>query len=122
VSASLTWVAIAVVGGLGALARFALDGAVQRRLARSFPYGTLVVNLSGAFVLGGLVGAAVSSDTYRIAGTAFIGAYTTFSTWQLESYRLAEDGELAAAWANIAVSLAAGLFAAYLGRKLGAAL
>ncbi len=57
-----------------------------------FPLGTLVVNISGALVLGLLVGLALSANAYLLAGTAVIGSYTTFSTWMLESHRLAEDG------------------------------
>jgi CrcB protein len=113
---------VGLVGGLGALARFVVDGAVGRRLGREFPYGTLAVNLSGAFVLGVLVGAALSGDAYRIAATGLIGGYTTFSTWAFESHRLAEDGELPLAGLNIAVSLVLGVACVWLGRKLGAVL
>ena len=115
-------VAVALVGGAGAVARFVLDGAVSGRLGREFPYGTLAVNLTGAFVLGVLAGATISADAARIAGTGFVGAYTTFSTWALESHRLGEDGELRLGALNFAVSLALGLAAAWAGRRLGAAL
>ena len=114
--------AVGLVGGLGAIARFLLDGAVGRRLGRELPFGTLAVNLTGAFLLGVLSTAALSDTAYRIAGTGFIGAYTTFSTWMLETHRLAEDGRMRAAALNIAVSLALGLPIAWLGRKLGTAL
>jgi CrcB protein len=113
--------AVGLVGGLGAIARFTLDGAVARRLGRRFPFGTLAVNLSGAFAVG-VLAAALSGDALRIAGTGFLGAYTTFSTWMFESHRVAEDGRLRAGALNIAVSLALGLAAAWLGRHLGAAI
>jgi fluoride exporter len=113
--------AVGLVGGLGALARFTLDGAVAARLGRQLPFGTLAVNLSGAFALG-ILAATLSGDAYRIAGTGFLGAYTTFSTWMFESHRLGEDGRLRAAALNIAVSLALGLAAAWLGRHLGNAI
>lgn len=112
-------IAVGVVGGLGAIGRFALDGAVGGRVKGVFPYGTLVVNLSGAFVLGILVGGAVGESTYRIAGTGLIGAFTTFSTWTFETHRLAEDGELSQAALNVGVSLAAGLLAAWAGQQVG---
>jgi CrcB protein len=114
-------IAVGLVGGLGAIARFALDGAVSARLGRQLPFGTLAVNLSGAFALG-VLAATLSGDAYRIAGTGFLGAYTTFSTWMFESHRLGEDGRLRAGALNIAVSLAFGLAAAWLGRHLGATL
>jgi CrcB protein len=117
-----TLAGIGVVGGLGAIARLALDGSVSARVGRAFPWGTLAVNLSGAFALGVLAGAAVSGDALRLAGTGFLGAYTTFSTWMLETHRLAEDGRARPALLNIAISLAAGLACAWAGRGLGAAL
>jgi CrcB protein len=110
---------IGLLGGLGSIARFLLDGAVARRLGRAFPLGTLAVNLSGAFALGVLVGAGLGDDPYALAGLGLVGAYTTFSTWMLETHRLAEDGRSGAAAANVAVSLACGLAVAWAGRALG---
>jgi CrcB protein len=109
---------IGVLGGLGAVARFMLDGAVTERVAASFPWGTLAVNASGAFVLGLLVGAALHGDAYRLAATGLLGGYTTFSTWMLETHRLAEDGRGPLGLLNVAASLAIGLAAAALGRAL----
>jgi CrcB protein len=114
-------IAVGLAGGLGAIARFALDGAVSARLGRQLPFGTLAVNVSGAFVLA-VLAATVSGDAFRIAGTGFLGAYTTFSTWMFESHRLGEDGRLRAGALNIAVSVALGLAASWLGRHIGAAL
>jgi CrcB protein len=114
--------ALGAVGGAGAIARFLLDGAVARRVGRGFPFGTLAVNLTGAFVLGLLTGAELGSDAFAIAGTGFVGAYTTFSTWMLETHRLSEDGRGRAAAANVVVSLALGLLAAWAGRAIGGAL
>jgi fluoride exporter len=113
---------IALLGGLGALARFLLDGAVSSQVGRAFPFGTLAVNLSGAFAFGVLDGAAVGGDALRLAGVGFLGAYTTFSTWTLEAHRLGEDGRTRLGLANILVSLALGLGCAWLGRQLGIAL
>jgi fluoride exporter len=114
--------AAGLVGGLGAILRFLLDGAVGRRVGRAFPFGTLAVNLSGAFVLGVLAGAALSDDAYRVAGTGLIGAFTTFSTWALESHRLAEDGRAPLGALNFAASLVLGVTLAWAGQRLGAAL
>jgi CrcB protein len=113
---------IGLIGGAGALGRFLLDGAVSARLGRDFPFGTLAVNLSGAFVLGVLAGAALSEDAARLLGTGLVGAFTTFSTWALESHRLGEDGRLRLGTLNFAVSLVAGVALAWLGRGLGASL
>jgi len=113
------WLAVGVLGGLGALARFLLDALISTSTGARFPLGTLLVNLSGALVLGLLVGFALSGDAYLLAGTAVIGSYTTFSTWMLESHRLAEDGRRWLLWANVGLSLALGVGAAALGRLLG---
>src|SRR5437764_8530535 len=75
--------AVGVVGGAGSVARLLLDGAVSERSESGFPYGTLTVNLLGAFALGVLAGTALGRDAYRVAGTGLIGAFTTFSTWAL---------------------------------------
>ena len=115
-------VGVGLLGGLGAIGRFLLDGAVAARAGRAFPFGTLAVNLSGAFVLGVLHGAAVGGDGLRLVGTGLLGAYTTFSTWSFESHRLGEDGRLPAGTANLAVSLVLGLACAWLGSKLGGGL
>jgi CrcB protein len=119
---ALTWIGLGALGGVGALARFLLDGAVAGRLGRSFPFGTLAVNISGAFGLGVLAGATLDGDAYRLLGTGLVGAYTTFSTWALESHRLGEDGQLRLGALNFAVSLVLGLAAVWLGRELGGVL
>jgi fluoride exporter len=115
-------VAVGMLGGVGAIARFLLDGTVAARLGRDFPFGTLAVNLSGSLLLGVLVGAAVSDDAHRVIGTGLVGAYTTFSTWALESHRLGEDGQAGRGAVNFAVSLLLGVTIAWVGRGLGGAL
>jgi CrcB protein len=114
----LVWVGVAVAGGAGALARFALDALVSERLGSGFPWGTLAVNVSGAFVLGLLAGAALHGDAFAVAGTGALGSYTTFSTWMLETQRLGEDGQPWLLALNVVLSLAAGLGAVALGRTL----
>jgi CrcB protein len=116
------WIGAAVVGGLGAVARFALDSRIQRESASELPLGTLAINVSGSFLLGLLTGLSVAGDALLLAGTALLGSFTTFSTWMLETHRLAEDGELAYAAINLAISVAAGLAAAGAGWAIGAAL
>lgn len=117
---ALAWIAVGVLGGIGALCRFVVDGIVSARAGRDFPIGTMVVNVTGAALLGLLVGLGFKGDRLLLAGTATLGSYTTFSTWMLETQRLTEDGELALAGANIVISLGAGLGAAALGRSIGA--
>jgi len=115
-------IGIGMLGGIGALARFWLDRAVGRRWVRPFPYGTLTVNLTGALALGIVIGIALKGDAYRLVGTGLIGAYTTFSTWMLETQRLAEEDERMIAARDIVISVTAGVLIAWLGEKIGAAL
>jgi CrcB protein len=121
---ALAWVAVGALGGAMAIARFVVDASVAarpraRRLIGGFPLGTLVVNLSGAMVLGVLAGAALSGSTYTILAGGGVGTYTTFSTWMLESHRAGEGDDARVLWANIAVSLLAGLAAVALGHWIG---
>lgn len=116
-----TWIAIGLAGGCGAVGRALLTHLVNVRAGRAFPYGTLAVNLSGAVALGVLAGSGLSGDALRIAGTGLLGAYTTFSTWMLETHHANALGHRGRAVANIAVSLAAGLLAVWLGRTVGRA-
>ncbi len=113
------WAAVAAAGGAGAVLRFLVDHAVARRAARSFPLGTLTVNLSGVVLLGLIGGMVLSPAMALLVDTALIGSYTTFSTWMLETHRLAEERQLWPAAANIAVSVAFGLAAMLAGQWVG---
>jgi CrcB protein len=113
---------LGLLGGVGAVLRFVLDGTVARRVGRAFPFGTLAVNLSGALALGVLAGAGLGGDGYRLWAVGLIGAFTTFSTWTYESHRLAEEGQARLGGLNFAVSLVLGVVAVLLGRHVGAAL
>jgi hypothetical protein len=79
-AAAVTWLGVALLGGVGALTRFGLDALVQRRIRGDFPLGTYAVNLSGSFALGLLTGLAVTGTALLLAGTAVLGSFTTFST------------------------------------------
>ena len=119
---ALVWVGLMAVGGAGSVLRFLVDGLVSARTGRAFPYGTMVVNVSGAVVLGLLTGLALSGNAALLAGTAAVGSYTTFSTWMLESQRLTEERQVRSAALNIVVSLILGVAAAAVGQAVGAAL
>jgi CrcB protein len=110
---------VVVCAGIGAVARFVVDGLVQSRRRTEWPLGTLAVNVGGCFMLGLLVGLHPPHRTTLILGTATSGSYTTFSTWMLETHRPAEDGERDVARQNFGVSLVAGLAAVALGRAIG---
>jgi CrcB protein len=116
---ALGWIAVGLLGGLAAVARFALDAAISARRDAPFPLGILAVNLSGALALGLVAGAGLRGEALVIVAGGGIGSFTTFSTWILDSHRLAEAGLARIAWLNIAVSLAAGFAAVALGHWLG---
>jgi CrcB protein len=116
----LVWVGVVLIGGAGSVARFLVDGLVAATAGRDFPVGTLVVNLSGAVILGLLTGLALNSEQALLAGTAAVGSYTTFSTWMLETQRMAEERQHCKVIANIVVSLVLGVAAAWVGRLIGA--
>jgi CrcB protein len=118
VTTALVWVGVALIGGIGSVLRFVVDRTVARRVSRPFPFGTLVVNVSGAALLGFTGGLALNKEAALLVGTAFVGAYTTFSTWMLETQRLGEERQLRAALANIVVSVALGEAAAFIGQQL----
>jgi fluoride exporter len=115
----ITGLLVLVCSGFGAIARFSVDTLAQSRRLGEFPLGTLVVNVSGCFVLGLLSGLEPSRGTMLVIGTATVGSYTTFSTWMLETHRPAEDGERSLVWRNVAFGLGLGLAAVALGRAVG---
>ena len=119
---ALIWAAMALMGGFGAVLRFLVDRTVAGRIARSFPYGTLTVNLTGATLLGFFAGLALPAHLALIFGTGFVGSYPTFSPWMLETQRLAEERQFWLAIANIDEFMVLGLIAALIGQKIGAAL
>jgi len=118
----VAWIAVALLGGAGALARFLFDAALAESAAGPFPVGTLAVNLSGAAALGLLAGAALHGAALTIVAGGGLGSYTTFSTWIFESQRLGETGRTGMLWLNVGLSLFAGLLALAVGHWLGDAL
>ena len=118
---------IGLGGFAGAIARYLVDGAVVERMGGGFPWGTLVVNVTGSFVLGVLF--AVSAERELVPAeirgpvlVGFIGAYTTFSTWMLESWVLVERGSYLPALANLGGSVMLGLVAMVAGLAVGRAI
>lgn len=117
-----TWVGFVLACGIGAPSRYLIDGWVQERTEGIFPWGTWVVNVSGAFVLGLLTGLGLYHGLGKIPkiilGTGFIGSYTTFSTFTFETVRLVQEGDVADAALNVMVSLVAAAAAAAAGMAL----
>lgn len=114
---------VAVAGALGALARWGVSAQMPRWFSPSFPYGTLTVNLTGCFILGVLTELAeqthlVSGEVRTIIGVGFIGALTTFSTFEFETFRMARRGDLLLAGANFLVNVIFGFALIWAGMVL----
>ncbi len=119
----MTYLAISIGAILGANARFALGGWVLDRMGGEFPYGTLLINVSGSFLIGAtyaLIERYGAPDWVRpLVIVGFLGAYTTFSTFSLDALALAERGAWLAAGAYVLGSVAASLAAVWAGILLG---
>ncbi|OJX80708.1 MULTISPECIES: fluoride efflux transporter CrcB [unclassified Leifsonia] len=115
--------AVAVAGGLGAVARLVLDGVTRSLVRVNFPLGTTVINVTGSFLLGLVTGLALANglpaEWRAILGTGFLGGYTTFSTASFETVRLAQQRRYRAAAFNGVGMLLLALAAAGLGLWLG---
>jgi fluoride exporter len=114
---------IAIFGAIGTLTRYGLQGVVQIRMGGAFPYGTLLINLTGCFLLGLLgqitLNRMIISPDWRVAMTVgFFGGYTTFSSFGWETAKMLEDGEWLRATTYVSASVVVGLFLSIAGIRL----
>ena len=117
------YVLIALGGAAGALARYLLGNYIGSRYGFRFPYGTFVINISGCFLIGvsmALFARTTMSVYWRyLVPIGFIGAYTTFSTFEYETLRAIQDGQLVTGLMNVATSVIVGFVAVWLGDAVG---
>lgn len=114
---------LVVFGAIGTVARYGLQGFVQERTGAAFPYGTLIVNLLGCFLLGGIAEYALTHLTippeWRIGITVgFFGAFTTFSTFGWETARMLQDGEWLRGSIYVLASILGGLACIFFGMRI----
>lgn len=114
----VVWTGVVLAGGAGAVLRALVELAVSRRTGRTFPWGILVVNLSGAALLGAVAGVGLDDTARLVVGTALIGSYTTYSTWLLDSDALWRRSRPYAVL-NVLGSLVLGYAAVALGHLIG---
>jgi CrcB protein len=114
------YIVVGLGGFLGAIARFWLGGFISNRLGTWFPYGTFVINITGSFFIG-LIITLLAEETHwspnwrYLIPIGFIGAYTTFSTFEYETFRNVQDGQLLVAFLNIVLSVFIGFLAVWCG-------
>jgi CrcB protein len=116
------WIAVGLLGGAAAAARFLIDSAFAARSDHPFPLGILAINLTGTLALGLVAGFALEGEALVIVAGGGIGSFTTFSTWMLDSHRLADAGHAHLVWLNLGLSLIVGFAAIAAGHWLGVTL
>ena len=119
----LKFMVVGVGGFLGAIARYMLGTYIGSRYGVRFPYGTFVINMSGCFLIGlilTLLARATASQYWRyLIPIGFVGAYTTFSTFEYETLRAIQDGQLMTGLLNVLLSLTLGFVAVWVGSVIG---
>ncbi len=118
---------VGIGGFVGAIVRFALGSYIGNRMGSRYPYGTFVINISGSFLIGFVLTMLAQrfdlSPNWRyLIPIGFIGAYTTFSTFEYEALRTVQDGQILMAFANVSLSVIVGFAAVWLGVVAGRAL
>lgn len=119
----LKYLVIGVGGFLGAIARYIVATYIGSRYGVRFPYGTFVINITGSFLVGFIVvllARSTASEYWRyLIPIGFIGAYTTFSTFEFETFRAIQDGQITAGLLNVGLSVVVGFVAVWAGVAMG---
>lgn len=110
---------VALGGCMGAISRYAVSYWSKTYISSAFPYGTLFVNLAGSFLLGWLIGLPAGNTVYLLCGTGFMGAFTTFSTFKLETLQLGANKRWNLLFVYTGVSYTLGILLAFAGYMTG---
>jgi len=115
---------VAIGGALGSMLRFWVGGFVSEKMGTKFPYGTFLINCTASFLIGFIITLLAEKTHWSpnlrfLIPIGFIGGYSTFSTFEYETFRVVQDGEFLIAFLNIALSVVVGFFAVWLGVIVG---
>jgi fluoride exporter len=115
---------VAIGGGLGSMLRFWVGGIVSGRMGSRFPYGTFLINCTASFLIGFIITLLAEKTHWSpnlrfLIPIGFIGGYSTFSTFEYETFRVIQDGEFLIAFLNIVLSVLLGFAAVWLGAIVG---
>lgn len=117
------YVVVGIGGFLGAVARYVVGNYIGSRYGVRFPYGTFVINMTGSFLIGlvlTVLARTTASPYWRyLIPIGFIGAYTTFSTFEYETLRAVQDGQVTTGLLNITLSVVVGFLAVWAGAAMG---
>lgn len=120
----IKYLMIAIGGGLGSMLRFWVGGVVSGRMGTRFPYGTFLINCTASFLIGFIITVLAekahwSPNLRFLIPIGFIGGYSTFSTFEYETFRIVQEGELLIAFLNVILSIIVGFGAVWLGAVVG---
>jgi len=123
----LKYMMVGIGGFMGAIARFWIEGYVTNKMGAKFPYGTFVINCTGSFIIGLIITLLAERTHWNpnwryLVPIGFVGAYTTFSTFEFETLRAVQDGQIVVAILNVVLSVTLGFLAVWLGVVAGRAI
>lgn len=115
----MSYILVGIGGAFGSLTRYSLGKLISKKTNNKFPFGTFVINITGAFLLGVVSSILANTNWYLLLAEGFLGAYTTFSTFMYEGFNLFKNNERLNAFTYICTSLILGVLSFMLGSKIG---
>jgi len=114
----MEYILLGIGGAFGSLTRYKLGDIISKKAKSKFPFGTFIINITGAFLLGVLTSSGMSKNMSLLLADGFMGAYTTFSTFMYEGFNLFQGRKKLNAFVYVILTLILGIFGFYLGENL----